>query len=241
VSLPTARIDAPVELVKGEPNTVACPLYFSGAMVVPTGPGSLDVVRPDGGVFLTLAAPLVGSVATAALGAPALASADLGERWQVRFRIPTAAGDVVASADAAVVLRRLLPVVTDLDLFAVMPALSPGNPNSITRHTTFQGVIDEAWRRVRLRLIQAGRRPWLILSPGAIRQVHLLQTLVLIFEELAATGGEVNNERALRYSEQLAEEWGRVKLEYDETGDGTPGHATRNAGGPLWLGRPRGR
>lgn len=235
----TARLLGPVEIVRGVDTLAQCRLERDGAVVVPSAPGSLVVVRPDGSTLATFAAPAVGSVATAIITGASTAGQALGERWRARWSVPTADGAVTPEVDAVLVRAQLYPVVTQSDLIARRRSLDPASPLALTREANFQYALSEAWEIVRQRLISRGKRPWLVMSPTALREVHILQTLALIFDDMAGSAGSAEATAAETYREHLESEWARMTLVYDVDGDGVSDGGRVGVSGPLWLGRSR--
>ena len=78
--------------------------------------------------------------------------------------------------------------------------------------------LDEAWATIMLRLIANGRRPYLVMSPSALRDVHLLLTLHLIFLDFQTSAGDGGRWQALaeHYGRRYTEAWGQLRFTYDE-------------------------
>lgn len=231
----TARILGPDLLERGRANALSCPMYASGALVAPD---SATITIREGSTVRVdaAAAPISGSIATYTY-TPA-ASLTLGEGWVVQWNLTYGSEELEIVNEAALVRRRLHPVVTDADLFRRVPALDPAGGAPITSSTDFQDFLDEAWAEVQQRLIDQGNRPNLIMSASATRRVHLYLTLALIFEDLATRLREDYAEQGERYRALYTDAWRDLRFIYDEDDDGVAEEPTRRrAARPVvWLG-----
>lgn len=233
IQLHTVRLPGYQCIEVGADTTIVAPVYLSGALVVPSS-AQVEIYNDLGALVATIAATIVGSIATVLVPAATTAGLRPAHGWRLEWTITIVGGVLRARTDAALVRRVLYPVISDVDLFRVSPALQPGTPGAITRRTDYQVFLDEAWQRIEDRLVQRGRRPWLVVSPGALRQVHLLGTLVLIFEDLAMQNGTAVAEVAARYRQDYEAEWGKVVLEYDEDDDGRADSRVGAQVGVIW-------
>lgn len=155
-------------------------------------------------------------------------SEDLSEYWRVEWDF----GDIQSTNSAHLVRRALAPVLTDRALYRRAPALDPAR-NPIHSQATFAAEREEAWIQISRRLINVGRRPWLVIEPDALREVHMLLTLALIFEAFAHRAEEAFAETADRYREQYRQAWNDLKFRYDESEDGTDAEPNRESGSAL--------
>ena len=92
---------------------------------------------------------------------------------------------------SAVVLRRIYPVISDIDLTATYSDLQDLRPSNLTSYQTY---IDEAWFMILNKIRNNGDGfAYLVMSPESFRQSHLNLSLYLIFRDfhssLAQTGG----------------------------------------------------
>jgi len=221
----TARFPLPDLLERGRAQELLCPVYYDGELVEPTE-AAVQVYTPSGDVAVSGAGTVVDRVATYEVGASALTSYDYGEGWRVVWTL-TVDGDVETyHNDAALVRHRLHPVISDRDLYERVTSLSPHGTAPLSSVQTYQPYLDAAWRQIQLRLIAAGKRPWLVLSPSALAEAHTLLTLALIFEDFATRLNDAYEVRATSYRQQFLEAWRMLSFRYDETGDGTGTTAT---------------
>jgi hypothetical protein len=232
-TLYSARLIGPEILEAGTANTVACPLYRDGALVAPSS-GTLTVWNTSGTKVLdAVAATITASVATVAISSGQLAGQTNSDAW--RFEWALTIGGVVSTfrTDGALVYRRLYPVITDVDLLRAHTDLTRRRPAS---ESSYQDYLDEAWARIEGRLIASGKRPWLILAPSALREVHLYLTLHLVFNDFA-TGGTDSSEwsQAANYATQYETAWGLVTYPQADPDGGAEGNRRRNLSPTVWL------
>lgn len=222
----TTRLPLPDLIVRGRNHTIQCPVYRDGAVVAVTEAGSTVSVYDESNTAIVDAAAVTvtSSIARYVITAATTTSLALSERWRVEWTLVLAAAlapDAVIQArnSASLVRHGLEPVIGDVDLWRVVPALDPTGTAPITPRSTYQTVIDEAWTAIQLRIIAAGNRPNLILEPSALREVHLAESLALLFGDLAARSPTYET-RAAEYRLQAKEAWGRVNLLYDSSDAG---------------------
>ncbi|TXH41150.1 MAG: hypothetical protein E6Q97_38100 [Desulfurellales bacterium] len=129
--------------------------------------------------------------------------------------------------------------MSDQDLLRYHPALTRRRPST---ETSYQDYLDATWREVEAKLIASGKRPWLIISPQALRGYHLALTLAAIYRDFA-TGGPGSTEWALadKYEAQAAGEWSSLVLSVADasTGQADSGAAREGVQPSFWLGSGR--
>lgn len=232
---PAARWDLPIELLeRGESNTLRLRLYRSGA---PAPPSSATVsVYDASGVALVdeESATISGGIAAHTVAGAVTADEPLGSGYRVVWTADSRTYDT----PAALCRRLVYPTVTDVDVRRRWPYLDAGNLGSLTSAATWQGLIDDAWLTIQHRLIESGRRPWLILSPSSLREPHLLLSGARIHDALASRGNPVMQDRAMQLHRQWEASWGRVAMDYDEDEDGQVDDTERRmaATSSIWLG-----
>jgi hypothetical protein len=181
---------------------------------------------------------VTGSIATYALAAATTTSLAVEEGWMVEWALVMPDGVThTFRVDAALVRRRLYPVVTDADLFLRWKALDPSSATVITAQTTYQDQLDAAWLDIQRRLIRTGNRPNLVMEPSALYEVHLLLTGAMIYEDLASRLNEAYIAMADRLRHQYEGAWGALQFRYDRDDDGKAesNSAKRAAAGSVWL------
>lgn len=234
----TVRLPSYVAIVRGVDTVLSAPVWASGALVAPTA-ATARVYDSNGALFATLAAVISGSIAQVTVLGSTTTGLALGVGWRVEWDL-VIAGAVRTARTIAVLARSVLyPVVTDEDLYGVQPQLRPGSVGALTRETTYQGYLDEAWRQIEDRLLSAGRRPWLVLEPQALRSPHLYLTMALVFESLSIQSAGALGVMAEQYRREYEATWARVSMAYDRDDDGiADDHKVGAGSGSIFLCRP---
>ncbi len=129
---------------------------------------------------------------------------------------------------------RLGPVITDADLLARYPDLNAYRDSTLT---SWEDFVLEGWWDLVGRLESSGRRPYLIVSPEALRPVHLHTTLGLICRSLAGSGDADNRWHVLAdmHERKADEAWSRTTLKYDEGDDGRADSDRASLQPTVWL------
>lgn len=236
-TLYTARFRAPDMIQRGVVQVITCPTFRLGVVQTPTS-GTVSVFRADQTAVVS-AQPVTippGGVATFSIGSGSTSSLALEEGWLIEWSLLMPDGVVhVFRQDAALVRRELSPVVTDADLIrrhSDLPQLLPSGVAS------YQDPLDEAWATIMLRLIAQGRRPYLVMSPSALRDVHLMLTLHIIFMDFQTSAGDSSRWQALAdyYRAAYAEAYGQLSFVYDESDTNKVDASARKAGvSQVWL------
>lgn len=218
MSEPTARFQMPTLLEKGLDNKIRLDLFMDGARITGFGTTGTVSIYDDGGNIKIGPMPItidVDDAPVATIFAGEFANDDFSDGWSIEWSISISIGEFVFRNEAALVRRKLYPVVTDVDLFRRASALDPNGVNPITSVSNFQGYLDEAFTTIQLRLWSTGNRPNLIMSPSALRDCHLHLTLSLIFRDLATRLNETYIEQAEHHHAQYDSGWSHLKFKYD--------------------------
>ena len=234
-----ARLLAPYLMVRGQTQTLTCPMYASGSLVVPTS-GTITIQRPDGSPLVDEAAVTVASSrATYSLTSAVLTDAEaLGGQWQVIWTLAFASGvspEIVAS-DAAVIRREVRLTVTDADLYRRVKSLDPAGSAVIHAESTFQDKIDLAWGTILRAILHEGRRPDLITTPTALHDPVMLLALAMIFEDFGTRLNESYLSVADRFRAEYREALGKMSYGYDADQSGAQPEKRTKRRGPLFLG-----
>ena len=240
----TARFLLPELIERGRDNLIKAPIYRSGALAAPSS-GTVSVYD-DGSTAVVSAASVTvsGSVAQYTLSAATVASEPFGAGWRVEWALVMPDGVThTFRNDAALIRRRLYPVVSDADLFRRHPDLDPGDSASLVASgTDYQDFLDEAWATIETKLINMGQRPWLVMSPSAFRDLHIYSTLELIMVHFATTAGDSKwQQLADTYAMKAERAWSDLNFLYDADDDGQidDDNKRRSAVSTVWLcGRP---
>jgi hypothetical protein len=235
-----ARLLLPDLIEKGRNNTLTCPVYKDGALAEPSA-GTVSVFNASNEAVVSgQTATISGQIATYALSSASLSSRDYGEGWRVEWALTMP--DTVTHTfrnDAALVRARLYPVVTDLDLYRLHPDLNPSDGASVVASgTNYQSWIEESWITLQLRLINAGNRPNLVMSPSAFREYHLFATLELIARHFSTSTGQGKwAALAESYSTRAERAWDALNFTYDADDDGqADSNRRRSARSATFLG-----
>ena len=232
-----ARFALPDLIVRNRDSHAVLEVYYNGARQTLSSV-TATIYRPDGTTFATPTPVLSdgNKIATVTVTGASTASETLGDGWRISY-VATVGGDVYEFSNEAMLVRSALwPVLSDADLFKRVSSLDPSGSTPITAQSNFQTFRDEAWIEISQRLIQEGNRPALVLSPTALRGVHLELTLAIIFEDLSTRLNEAYETRAQAYRRGYDTAWRRMTFRYDADEDGSPDDVRRRRGhGTLWM------
>lgn len=238
-TLYTARLVGPEMIEAGRDNVVTCPVYRDGALVTPSA-GTLSIWTGANAVISAGVVTFPGGVATATIAASALSGQQPSDGWRFEWALTVASVVRTFCRDGSLVYRRLYPVVTDADLLRAHTDLTARRPST---ESSYQDYLDEAWARIESRLVNTGKRPWLVMSPSALRDVHQYETLAMIFADFA-TGGSTSAEWELmqHYERKASDAWAILTYPQREptTGQATAAPGTRTPAIPTtWAGSRR--
>ena len=212
----TARFRSTETLERGRTQTITCPTSRAGATATPTS-GTVTIYRPDQSVLVT-GAVTVASIATFSLTGATTTAEALGEGFLIEWVLvmPDAVTHTFRQ-DAAVCRRTLYNVVSQDDLtqrHSDLPAL-------LGAAASYQAYIDEAFFTICNRLIGAGRRPYLVIQPSALRECHLMLALHLVFIDYSTSAGDGGRWQALaaHYLMGYEQAYGQLRFSYDESDD----------------------
>ena len=212
----TARFRSTETLERGRTQTISCPTSRAGATATPTS-GTVTVSRPDGTVLVT-ASVTVATIATYSLTGATTTAEALGEGWLIEWALvmPDAVTHTFRQ-DAALCRRTLYPVISQDDLTQRHSDL----PSLLGAAASYQPYIDEAFFTICTRLIGAGRRPYLVIQPSALRECHLMLALHLVFIDYSTSAGDGGRWQALaaHYLMGYEQAYGQLRFSYDEADD----------------------
>jgi len=224
---------------RGVDSILQAPVYRDGALVEPTS-ATCAVYDSSNTSVSSGSATITGDVAQYTVSSASTSTRTPEEGWRIEWVITLSDGEVLRPAcEAVLALRRLRPVVSDQDLLRYHPALTRRRPST---ETSYQDYLDATWREVEAKLIASGKRPWLVISPQALRGYHLALTLSAIYRDFA-TGGPGSTEWALadKYEAQAQGEWASLVLSVADasTGQADAGAAREGVQPSFWLGSGR--
>ena len=232
----TARIPYPDFIERARGQKIKLEIYRDGALAAPSS-GTVTVYDASNTAIVDAQAVTIsGSIAEYTISAGTVPDTlSLGPGWLIVWALvmPDSATHTFRR-DAALVRRQLYPTVSDVDLTAAYSDLGDLCPSG---DSSYQGKIDEAWRRILGRLDADGRLPHRIINPSSLRELHLEMTLELIFRDFAISVGDAG-----KYSEmaemhnQLAEKaWQRLSTKIDHDEDGFQDDSGRRYGHPVIM------
>lgn len=196
--------------------TVSMPVYENGPSPVAPTSGTFSLYNQNKEVVVSGSATITNSIATYTVTSTVLASTlVLSDLWQEEWVLTMSDGSVeTIRKDAFLVLRSLYNVVNEAMLKRKVTDLASLKPSTID---SFQGYINEAFSDIENKLIQAGKRPYLILNSYALKDVSLNTTLQYIFEDfetyMDSNGRFAQKAESYKKNAELA--WDSLKLEYD--------------------------
>lgn len=235
-TLYTARFRISEEIERGRQQVLTCPVYRAGALVAPLS-GTVTIYKADGTAVVN-AAPVVitGNVATYTIMAGTTSSLALESGWLLEWSLAmTASVTLTFRNDGALVRRSLFPVVTDADLLRRHSDL---NALLAAGTTSYQDYLDEAWATICTRLAAQGRRPFLVIQPSALRDVHIALTLQLIFTDFQTSAGDGGRWQALseHYQRMYTDAWSQLRFSYDEADENKVDANSKKSGtSTVWL------
>jgi hypothetical protein len=230
-------------LVRGEDNTIACPVYYEGALVVPTLAGSVLTVTDDSGTAIVnaQAVTITDGVASYTIPEATLPSTTaLAMGYAVRWSLQIEGKPYHFRNTACVVLSRLYSPVDQTDLTDIhsdlMAYLDAGSKRS------FQPFLDDALMDAERRLLRGGRRPWLILDSWGLFDVIRTKTLERIFRsfQTSTSTDQKYGKLADQYAKEYEKAWQTLdlNLDYDQDDLPSPGDSDHQSGEPpVFLGR----
>ena len=236
MSYPAARFQLVDLLVRGVDSALSLRIEQNGAAVTPSAL-TVSVYRPDGSALVSAASVTPAATSSYTVAAATTAQEALGDAWRVEWTATVGGVPTVYRNEAALVRTKLHPVITDTDLYNIASGLDPTSPTALTSETTYSQWRDEAWNQINARIIGQGQRPWLVMSPVAIRDAHLYPSLALIFEDLATRLNEAYEMRAASYRRHYEAAWTRLNFRYDadELGQLVDDDRRRSSRGPTFL------
>ncbi len=228
-------------LERGIANTVQARLERHGVAVAIVG-GTCTVFDSTGSVVTTGATvdgPEEGTVEFAVTPA---STYQYGEGWRVLWVLVTEdEGTQTVENEAMLVRRRLGHPVSMALVWTLAPQLNPGGGDPITAMTAERqaALLTLAWVRVQTRLMENGKRPFLVVGSSALVEITTHTVLHLIFSALSHSLNEAYAEIAELHRVRCEEAWVRVRLAYDETQDGVVDGRKSAMPSAIWLGRGR--
>lgn len=230
----TARFVLPDLIERGIANTLKCPVYLSGALVAPSA-GTISIYDATGTAQVSGASvTITGSVATYSY-TPAT-SLPLADDWRIEWTLTISGATVFARNDGALVRARLRNPVTDQDLYSRVSGLNPANSANLHSMSSLQDYLDASWHEIQRRLVNKGRRPWLVMSPSALYDVSLNLAMAYIFDDFASRLNEAHAQQAATFRDRYETKWSELSFKYDDDDQGKASADRRRSASPAtWL------
>ena len=209
-------------LERGKAQETTLPIYRDGALVTVSAV-SYTLYKPDETTIKDGATGTYpGNVPTFSHSAGDMASSlSLGEGYMQEWTVTIGGSPFTFRRMAAIVRRRLYPVISDVDLFSTYKQLSSLMPSSIT---SYQDYIDEAWYTIIQKMRQeGGGLEYLVMTSESFRQAHLNLSLYYIFRDFHSSLGQSNGrylDLANEMYRQFLGEWKQINFVYDTGHDG---------------------
>lgn len=206
----------PTFLERAKSVVLSMPVYTSGSSPAAPTAGTFTLYDSNKTVIVTGAITITASVATFSVTAAVLpVTVALSDAWMEEWQLTVDGVVETIRRDCYFCLRSLYNVVNEAMLIRRVSDLYNLKPSSMTN---FQGFIDEAWASVQGRLLQDGRRPYLVMNSWALKDVALETTLAFIFSDLDTYMGDGRYQaKAAAHAAAADKAFTLLRLEYDES------------------------
>lgn len=206
---PQIRITELLERAKSQVTEIK--IFRDNAQTIPTA-ASYSLLKPGSGSIVenvTAAIDGAGTVSYSHSAGQLAATIELGEGYVQEWTVTISSVDYTFRRMAAIVRRRLYPVISDADLTATYSDLEALRPSTLT---SYQRYIDEAWITMLNRMrTEGGGYSYLVMSPSSFRAAHLNLALYFIFRDFHSALGQSQG----RYLDLAQEHWRQFQSEYD--------------------------
>ena len=215
-----------VELLERNKNQVTTfKVYRDNALVVPTV-AKYSLYDLSGKKIIdnnTANIALDGVVSFSHLSTQLPETLGLGEGYFQEWKLTINLEEHIFRRMTSLVLRKLYPVVSDIDLTSIYTDLEEVRPSSIT---SYQKYIDDAWFQILRKIRNKGMGyEYLVMSAESFYEAHRHLSLYLIFRDFHSSLGQSNG----RYYDLSQEHYKHYQIEmdavnyiYDESHQNTP-------------------
>lgn len=238
-----AQIRAIELLERSKSQKTHLKVYRDGLQLVPTA-ATYTLIKPTGEDLLTGATGTInvsGTVSYTHSPAQLSDTEDLGEGYVQEWTLTIGGEDYLFRRMAALVRRRLYPVVSDIDLTATYSDLDNVRPSSLT---SYQQYIDDAWYQILRRIRNRGMGyEYLMMSAESFFESHRHLSLYLIFRDFHSSLGQSNGrylDLANEHYKLFRDEFDSINFVYDTDHDGEADDANKRTRGQptVFLNRP---
>lgn len=212
-------------LERGKAQNTELKIFRDGSQIVPTS-ATYTLSKPDSGYIVEGGAATValdGTCTYAHSAGQMLDTLILGEGYIQEWAVVISGETYTFRRMAAIVLRRLYPVISDVDLTELYSDLEALRPSSMS---SYQSYIDSAWYTIlrKIRSIGAGYE-YLVTSPESFAEAHRHLALYNIFRDFHSSLGQSNGrylDLAQEHHKLYIDEFNTIKFVYDEGHTGKP-------------------
>lgn len=206
---------APDLIERAKAQRLSLPVYYDGALVVPSS-AVLSLYDPSNVAVLDSVACTIasGTAVYDLLAASVPATYAPSQRWREEWTLTMTDGQVhTFRRDAHLCLRRLYPVIGSGDLVARHHDAA----TLIRRGKSLQGYVDGAWDTVIYRLLGDSRYPQQVMTPWGLREAHLALSLHRLFLDamLNVAGEDKYSKLADYYGEEYKQAWAGLRFTVD--------------------------
>lgn len=209
----------PDVLARGRSNSVVGALQYSGTSPTVTA-ATFALYRPDGLEVTGCTLVLASNIATVTIPSSSLPTTlQLGEGYREVWTFTI--GDVAYQYErtAALALIQLSPAIITSDISGTtgrLPSLG-----TALGGVSVQTPMNQAWEKIVRMLIRAGHLPYLIRTPDALRECHILLTLAIASDMCAVSADKEHWEKAAaKYHKAFDVEWSQITWQTDYNHDG---------------------
>jgi len=237
-SIPYSAQIRHVEILQRNVNqTTSISVYRDNALVIPTE-AKYTLISPNGDKIVDSAVASVadnGVVSYPHTASQLPTSKQLGEGYIQEWWIKIDGVAHTFRRMSALVLRRLYPTVSDIDLTAIYTDLEEVRPSSIT---SYQKYIDDAWYQILRKIRNKGMGyEYLVMSADSFYEAHRHLALYLIFRDFHSSLGQSNGrylDLAQEHQRNFLQEFDSINFIYDEEHTNKPADKDRRkAGKPV--------
>jgi hypothetical protein len=235
------RIDLPALIERGRDTAVSLDVYSDAG--VQQSPSAATVVLYDGSevVQTSVAATTVGPPISYTVPAATHAIRSLSSDWLAVWTVTISGVDYVFRQPVYLVRHVLYPVIIDTDLTDVHSDLDALRDSA--NMASFEPLRSLAWSRIQRRLIARGNRTSLVMDPWALKDLHVFETLALVFAAIASSLGDSRYaELAEQYRTDATSAWNSLVFRYDADENGAMDSSDIRRGAPVvYLAAPKWR
>ena len=209
----------PDVLARGRANTVVGSLQYSGTVATITN-ATFALYRPDGIEVTGCTLVLASNVATVTIPSASIpATLPLGEGYREVWTFTVGGIAYQYERPAALALIQFSPAIVVGDVTG-----NTGRLPSLGRalgSISIQVFMDKAWEKIIRALIRSGHLPYLIRTPDAFGECHIVLSIALACDALALTADAAHWAAAAeKYHKAFGTEWSLInwQTDYDHNG-----------------------